>query len=311
MNSINERQNDDDCLALLYGQRITYDKARMLWYIYFLIIVFNEIIVYVFSDKYHENISLVSIVLLLINLVIAWRAREQQNTAVEFQNEFDRRVFGFKDNKLEILLGELKLQDQITIKGEKKCFILNKKHLADESLKNWYSDVSLVKHENTAIFLCQLECIYWSKKLVHRLIVSCIVFLFIVLALAFLVYSSLQLGFVIKLLVSSPTIVFLFNFSKKLIVYYDYLKKIEQVEKRFSLMLSEKNDMIEEEEVLSFQAKQNKLRQISILVPNWFYWRFRETDQLDSQHTTDALIKKIQKHRPELLYDGVPRFILA
>ena len=135
---INERQNQPDCLELLYCQRFLYDQARFLWGVYFFVLATSVIISYCTAEHYKVFAGTFVTIMTIVNFFVEYYAKKNHSQAAEIQAEFDNRVYDLGTSNLQILLSDLEREQILMIANKKKRFVLNKKHLSECSLQNWY-----------------------------------------------------------------------------------------------------------------------------------------------------------------------------
>ncbi|WP_294434731.1 S-4TM family putative pore-forming effector [uncultured Victivallis sp.] len=306
---INERQNQPDCLELLYCQRFLYDQARFLWGVYFFVLATSVIISYCTAEHYKVFAGTFVTIMTIVNFFVEYYAKKNHSQAAEIQAEFDNRVYDLGTSNLQILLSDLEREQILMIANKKKRFVLNKKHLSECSLQNWYSDVSDVRRNTVAIYLCQLECIDWGTRLVKKFLNWNYALLFLLTIIIMLFFGTLKIGFLFNLLFTFPLFFCIVCLFRKLRSYKLKLDKIKMAEKLFELIIQNRDKDITMEDVTCLQEKINSFRKNSFLIPNWFYWLYRNDNQNIVSKLTANRIVQLKQYRPDLVVSHASRFI--
>ena len=279
-NLINQRQNDVEAINLLYCQRITYDRAKTLGIIIFMIAIFSTatiLLPFWFAVERNILASANIIVALLNSMLFIYRNRIQELGA-RFQQLFDCHVYNFKQSNYD-KIKDIPVDDINVVRRSKKICELKRKHLNCESLENWYSDVSEFSNEPAAILMCQLE----NVKTVYFSI--CIAILTFLLLFTFTLYSDKTINYILNLVISLPLLMYVLLWSRDSITdYLNYRRLKDSAENLYGRLWE--SGKIQIEDCVGLQNDIFLYRKSCLLVPNYFYWFFRNSYQNDSTNTT-------------------------
>lgn len=308
-NLINRRQNETEALNLLYCQRITYDKARVWGIIIFVIAIFSTatIVLPIWFDIDKNILASTNILITVINGILFMFRSRTQELGARFQNHFDFYVYQLKQNSYD-KIKDIPPDDINVVRRCKKICEFKKKHLSCESLENWYSDVSEFSNEPAAILMCQLENVNWTYKL--KTVYSSIVigFLGFLLLFTFTLYSNESINYILNLIISLPLLTYIFLWGRDSIGDYLNHKNLKSnAESLYSKLLE--SGKIQIADCIGLQNDIFQYRKSCLLVPNYFYWLFRNSYQSDSGKTTKYRIEKLKENYPMLFKSNMPKFI--
>ena len=302
MNHINQIQNDDEAIKLLYCQRLTYDRAKAIGIVIFAITIISTVIIILpsFVDSIDKkSIATTNIFISLLNAFLFFLKNKEQEEGADFQEQFDCHVFGFKQSSYERLKGSIDIDKVNTVHRSKKICAINKKHLASQQLTNWYSDVSEFTNTPSAILMCQLENVCWSYKLKRTYILFSISLLIVLLIVTFSLYSSKTIDYVLNVIISIPLIMYILIWGKKSVSDYFNFSKLKDNSERLFREL-EHSGKITSEDNMALQNDIFIYRKTSLIVPNFFYWLYRKAYQIESTQTTKNRIDKLKEKQPKL-----------
>ena len=164
-NEINQRQNSEEILLYLFGQRKLYSLSKNALHIMF----FANLIFYVLglsntiqSNNYFKAIYVIWGITFCILYI---RESDKINTAATMQELIDRKLYGF-DIYAPFLKATSLHQTALELKSKfSKGFIeQTSRNGQQKGVMDWYSDVSGVSIEK-AIILCQIENGEWETQL--------------------------------------------------------------------------------------------------------------------------------------------------
>jgi len=288
------RQNEEDMLNLLKAQRAVYSSAKKYAIAIFLCLAFSPLIINTiisYSVEAVEDIefmSKASLVILIsfgVGQFFRYRLKERKFLAACIQQKRDNYIFNTPDICKEHIKLNTHLIDDINNAIRK---YKNKKMV---KIEYWNSNFSNLPFEQ-AIFRCQKESVKWSlkqgKKYLTVLIIAVMLILAIIVVNVIKGHDSLgrTLLFFATLM---PLISYFSDSCQKLIkdifLLTEIFRKTEQIEVDI-------NDF-DAEKLKEFTRKRQEeiflYRQKAYLIPDWFYWRLRDS----LQNSTDDSAKEI------------------
>ncbi len=164
-NEINQRQNSEEILLYLFGQRKLYSLSKNALHIMF----FANLIFYVLglsntiqSNNYFKAIYVIWGITFCILYI---RESDRINTAATMQELIDRKLYGF-DIYAPFLKATSLHQTALELKSKfsKEFIEQTSRNGQQKGVMDWYSDVSGVSIEK-AIILCQIENGEWETQL--------------------------------------------------------------------------------------------------------------------------------------------------
>ena len=168
-NGINQRQNEEKCIAMLAAQRQLYSDAKKLdWTSTVLSVLIpfllSCILLFVPKDSPVGVISyIVSIVSMIFSFCVSGHIKNEKRMAAFIQQKFDTYVYIMPWNR-RIFGDDKNVSSEIAQYSEK---ILSNR-AEKEKLKNWYTVEADRKPLNEGILVCQRENFTWDAGLRKR-----------------------------------------------------------------------------------------------------------------------------------------------
>lgn len=194
MNNINNNQNEEGNLLLLYSQKSLYDKSKKIKYytILLALVCFSLGILSKLIVGYEVQFTISIFFITAIAKYLQNNSCKFNNLAAATQELIDRRLFGFEiesrhlDNHtiFQILSVAKDLKETYPEK-----YLININNTGTDSpngVKDWYTNISSNLQVKDAILKCQKQNIYWDKLLIdfYRKI---LIFLILFVAIIFLI----------------------------------------------------------------------------------------------------------------------------
>lgn len=196
MNNINNNQNEEENLLLLYSQKNLYDKSKKIKYyaillalVCFLLGILSELIV-----GYEGHFTILIFFITATTKYLKNNSYKFNNLAAATQELIDRRLFGFEienrhlDNHTisEILSVAKDLKEKYPEK-----YLININNTGTDSpngVKDWYTNIPSNLQVKDAILKCQKQNIYWDKLLIDSYRKILIFLIFFVAIIFFILY---------------------------------------------------------------------------------------------------------------------------
>lgn len=250
---INEKQNEDKMLQLLYYSRKLYNNANTLFLYKMIILVINAILAII--DINPIVIVILSIIYIILqyceNICIknASRAREIFD-AILFEFQIPNDYENIKENAYKIC------------QKNKKEFEIQKNNTGEDSppgVKNWYTQND-GNTKNEIIFKCQIENTKWDEKVTK---INSVVFWSGIIIL-FIIYIIIRnkdsvVDFILGILLSFELIIQLIEIA---VEYRKYNKNL--IERKFQIEKI-KLKKIKKDELISLQKLINERRNLKLV----------------------------------------------
>lgn len=297
--SINERQNNELNLKRLAAQRQLYSGAKELMHIQFVIsglaIIIFAAIGNIISKDYAVYITMLAIFCVLFNeLFLTKRIDEIKIKAAYIQEEFDCEV-------LEITHNYIKSSHWSTMECIQEN---NKKYLAKHNnydlLRDWYPGIDKAEQRYGKI-ICQSTNCWWNQNLRKKysnFLISGTVTIFIILLIISVVKGITLSGFIMSVIspiLPGADLVYKINReNKKAIQNLNHLKsKIDDI----IVILKCKEIYTDEQLKNDVRVLQDMIfdnRAISPLIPDKFYFKYRDNDEETAKSSNKELVELIR-----------------
>ena len=171
MNNINEKQNEEDILMLLYSQRKHYDNAGKIQYFIWISMIINIIInnnKFICDYLGATIVKAISGVLMLLYIYLRFKIRKNIDIGASTKQLIDCKLFGLKYETYKKYtrdkIFEFAISNRNRNKKEYLIQINNTGKDKPRGVKNWYEDRTGLDL-NRAIYECQKENLWWDEKL--------------------------------------------------------------------------------------------------------------------------------------------------
>lgn len=308
VNSIPNRQNEDDVINLIAASKYLYSRAKLLLGVYFFIsvvvvvllsiistIVSNDYIVAVFGFEKKDISSWVSSYSLLIvafsKIFLIDFIDRSKTLAAKLQEEADRKLFGLRWD--DSILGD-KVSQDLVYRYSKRLFEKEDK----VKVKDWYpTEVEGLPVPYQAL-VCQYSCLSWDHSLRSRynLMLLCAGFfiVLIVFLMAFVGDMRLSSIFVNLIAIAAPVTSFGFDVYKGNSDSIDNIKGMRGSWKEF--FESEIKDLdvkTAESMVEKLQVQLCNKRKSDFPIPDTIYNHFRSSQQDEMFYTAKTLAEEL------------------
>lgn len=178
-NNINDRQNEEEILTLLFSQKVLYEEVKKYKLNNFFISI-AVFIVGIITSKVTEKeylfiaSSLLGFVLLILSVYINKKMKDSNILAASTQELIDRKIYGFDTGKRHLSgksVEEIISKSRDIAEVYPEEYIININHTGNQTpngVKNWYENITNDLEENRAILKCQSQNVYWDKALVSK-----------------------------------------------------------------------------------------------------------------------------------------------
>lgn len=274
-NGINQRQNEEKCIAMLAAQRQLYSDAKVLDLISTLLSVLipfllSCVLLFVPKDSPVGVTSyVISIVSMIFSFCISGHIKSEKRTAAFIQQKFDTYVYSMPWNR-RIFGDDKNVSSEIAQYSEK---ILSNR-AEKEKLKNWYTAEADKKSLNEGILICQRENFTWDAGLRKRFRMLCIgivVFLSSAVILMGVILNESLREIFCRFAFLAPMIQWLFETVKMLNDDFENLRELDS-----AINSKEKKSM---EDLQDIQKLIYEHRKGCLTIPNYFYGFFKENDE--------------------------------
>lgn len=298
--SINKKQNSILNLKRLAAQRQLYSEAKKILYAQFLVsglaIVLLGIMGNILPERYVIYITVTSIICLLVDELFLSREKESlTHLAATIQEEFDCDVLEIPKNNMKANHGSL-----LEVIQEK-----NRKYISKNNdyklLKNWYPGIKGIDLKFGKLICMSTNC-WWDQELRKRysrlLIIISVTAFVILLVVALLQGLSLSsfIGSVFAPLFPGVVLVYkTVQENNKSIDNLNHMKdKLDEITEKLKL-----NKYPEEQLNMDVRSLQDMIfnnRASSPVIPDKFYFWYRDNDEVIAESTNKELIDLIEKN---------------
>lgn len=277
MNNINEIQNNEETLMLLFSQKILYDDAKKFKFITFIIntVIFIIGIISKQFNGYDDFVVITSGLLFLIGLLTNKKASESNGLAAATQAFIDRKIYEFDIqerhlngySKDEILSKARDLKDKYPEKYQTN--INNTGEAIQRGVRDWYICIDSNLPKNDAIIKCQKQVTYWDKRIIiaYRNFLIGVLISFILL-LMFIYWCEDFSEVIISILTCIPI---LSQIGKELFDTFKYIYQSREIEVVEAVLDTESSNSLEV--LKNLQSKIDNRRSSEFNVPSFIYKR--------------------------------------
>lgn len=274
-NGINQRQNEEKCVAMLAAQRQLYNDAKKLdWTSTVLSVLIpfllSCILLFVSKDSPVGVISyIVSIVSMIFSFCVSGHIKNKKRMAAFIQQKFDTYVYTMPWNR-RIFGDDKNVSSEIAQYSEK---ILSN-NAEKEKLKNWYTVEADRKPLNEGILVCQRENFTWDvglRKRFRRLSIGVVVLLSGAVLIMGVILNESVIELLCRIAFLAPMLQWLFETVKML---NDDLENLNELD--VAINSKEEKSM---EDLQDIQKLIYEHRKGCLTIPNFFYGYFKDNDE--------------------------------
>jgi len=274
-NGINQRQNEEKCVAMLAAQRQLYNDAKKLdWTSTVLSVLIpfllSCILLFVSKDSPVGVISyIVSIVSMIFSFRVSGHIKNEKRMAAFIQQKFDTYVYTMPWNR-RIFGDDKNVSSEIAQYSEK---ILSN-NAEKEKLKNWYTVEADRKPLNEGILVCQRENFTWDaglRKRFRRLSIGVVVLLSGAVLIMGVILNESVIELLCRIAFWAPMLQWLFETVKML---NDDLENLNELD--VAINSKEEKSM---EDLQDIQKLIYEHRKGCLTIPNFFYGYFKDNDE--------------------------------
>lgn len=274
-NGINQRQNEEKCVAMLAAQRPLYNDAKKLdWTSTVLSVLIpfllSCILLFVSKDSPVGVISyIVSIVSMIFSFCVSGHIKNEKRMAAFIQQKFDTYVYTMPWNR-RIFGDDKNVSSEIAQYSEK---ILSN-NAEKEKLKNWYTVEADRKPLNEGILVCQRENFTWDaglRKRFRRLSIGVVVLLSGAVLIMGVILNESVIELLCRIAFWAPMLQWLFETVKML---NDDLENLNELD--VAINSKEEKSM---EDLQDIQKLIYEHRKGCLTIPNFFYGYFKDNDE--------------------------------
>lgn len=274
-NGINQRQNEEKCVAMLAAQRQLYNDAKKLdWTSTVLSVLIpfllSCILLFVSKDSPVGVISyIVSIVSMIFSCCVSGHIKNEKRMAAFIQQKFDTYVYTMPWNR-RIFGDDKNVSSEIAQYSEK---ILSN-NAEKEKLKNWYTVEADRKPLNEGILVCQRENFTWDaglRKRFRRLSIGVVVLLSGAVLIMGVILNESVIELLCRIAFWAPMLQWLFETVKML---NDDLENLNELD--VAINSKEEKSM---EDLQDIQKLIYEHRKGCLTIPNFFYGYFKDNDE--------------------------------
>lgn len=294
---INNKQNSSLNLKRLAAQRELYSDAKKIQLGQYLIsglaLVFLGVMGNLFAEKHIIYITLSSIILLLIDELFLSRKKEGlTHLAAAIQEEFDCEVLGIPRNEMK--------EDSHSlleiIQKKNKQYI--KKYNNYKDLENWYPGVKGIELKIGRVICMSTNC-WWNQELRKRysfflkIISSFFVITLLIIALIQGITVNSFIGSVLAPLLPGSVLIYkTVEENNKSIQNLNHMKKkLEGIIKQLKYDLYQETQLNIDIRLLQDMIYENRAN--SPLIPEKFYFYYRNNDEVTAKDTNEETINQI------------------
>lgn len=274
-NGINQRQNEEKCIAMLAAQRQLYNDAKKLdWLSTVLSILIpfllSCVLLFVPKDSPVGVVSyIVSIVSMIFSFCVSGYIKNEKRMAAFIQQKFDTYVYTMPWNR-RIFGDDKNVSSEIAQYSER---ILSNK-AEKEKLKNWYTVEADRKPLNEGILVCQRENFTWDaglRKRFRMLRIGEVVLLSGAVLIMGLILNESIKELLYRMAFLAPMLQWLFETVKML---NDDLENLNELD----IAINSKSEK-SMEDLQDIQKLIYEHRKECLTIPNFFYDFFKENDE--------------------------------
>lgn len=274
-NGINQRQNEEKCVAMLAAQRQLYNDAKKLdWTSTVLSVLIpfllSCILLFVSKDSPVGVISyIVSIVSMIFSFCVSGHIKNEKRMAAFIQQKFDTYVYTMPWNRR--IFGDDKNESSEIAQYSEKILSNNAEK---EKLKNWYTVEADRKPLNEGILVCQRENFTWDaglRKRFRRLSIGVVVLLSGVVLIMGVILNESVIELLCRIAFWAPMLQWLFETVKML---NDDLENLNELD--VAINSKEEKSM---EDLQDIQKLIYEHRKGCLTIPNFFYGYFKDNDE--------------------------------
>lgn len=278
MNRINELQNEEENLLLLFSQKILYDDAKKFKFITFIINILIFIIGIASKQFTGDDtpIVIVSGILFFIGLLTNQQSTNSNGLAAATQAFVDRKIYEFDIqerhlngySKDEVLSKARDLKEKYPEKYQ--ININNTGESTQRGVRDWYICIESNLPKNDAIMKCQKQVTYWDKPIIiayRNLLIVVLISSFILLSI-FVYWSEDFSEVIISILTCIPI---LYHICKELIDTFKYISQCKEIEAAEAVLDTQGSNSLDV--LKNLQSKINNRRSSEFNVPSFIYRR--------------------------------------
>lgn len=300
--SINIRQNSSLNLKRLASQRQLYNEAKIVLYIQFSVSIFAVILFGILGNILNKEYAIYpllgALVCVVINeLYLTKRIKDLTSSAAYIQEEFDCDVLQIPKNRMRedyVPLSE-------TINEKSKKFLDNGNSY--ELLKNWYPGVNEAETSYGKI-ICQNTNCSWNQRLRKRystflqLIVWLVFIILLILSLIHGISLEIFIGSVVAPILPGAILIYQISYNNK-----ESIKKLDHLRTKLNEII-EKLKIHEpypeehfQNDIRSLQDLIFDNRLVGPLIPDKFYFKYRDRDEVVAQISNEELVELIKSQK--------------
>lgn len=209
MNNINNDQNKEENLMLIFSQKILYDKSKNIKFFTILLAVVNVLLDIVLKSilSYPVHCAISTFIITCFSKYMQSTLNGFNDLASATQELVDRRLFGFEVKSKYLnnhTISELiSVAKDLKEKYPQKYLININNNGTDKpnGVKDWYTNIPSNLSINDAILKCQKQNTYWDKCLInhYRKLLKILCF-FILVIFLFLYWNQRGYNFVLGII---------------------------------------------------------------------------------------------------------------
>lgn len=288
--SIYKDQNSKEKIQLLSAYSAIYSQAKKIMGIRIIISILVTIggilVAFLFPSTQIVVGSIGAAWSLISEMFLKSIEKQKIKKGATIQEEFDTSLFNLSWN--QSLIGN-KVAPEIIIAADREF------NGDRQKLQYWYPNTKNAQRP-LDVLLCQRSGVIWDWRLRQMYIIlvvgSAILFLVVELLIAFVLDQSVINFFLTLFLPSSSLYLIAFEVFKD---NYDLLSLRQKLEDKIAKLLSKGKGAktINLKVCRDIQDDLYRLRSKGALIPNWFYFLFRDSFETDMQKATKILTKDI------------------
>lgn len=288
-NDITIRQNESEFIELLKAQRVAYSQNK--WFILFdlstpVFALFLPLLI-TSNKEWELRLGIISGILTIIYMFFTKYRKKKNETAAKIQEEFDTELFNLKWNDKET---------PYKVSIEEKTELAKKYNKG--GLDNWYShEVKASLPHKIAVLLCQRINLSWEISLKESYVKKWKWFTliyYLVLLIILLWYNIPMQSVLLILLPSIPLLTYAiplhWSVKDQIGTKQEALNKVDKALENYT---KDKNDVPSKELLREIQDAIFKNRKEPEKIPDWYYNRNRNKDELNMHEMTALKVKSL------------------
>ena len=289
MNNIQQKQNTEPFLRLLSAQRYSYHQAKKILIIRFslslLFAIIGPLLILNFAEL-STYVAITAVAYLLVDVLVLRNIENNFRTnGAKIQEEFDTGLFELGWN--EICTGNRIDQELICDYSNKY-----KAMYSDETLLNWYPQALSQLTLKQAIIICQRTNTWWDsalRKSMGWFTEICLTTLTIAVFYLFSKDSNILFTVLFSLL---PLYEIALDYIRSQITS---IQNISELKTKTEGKIENVLDGVEptSEELRSIQDQIFRNRSTALFVPEWFYFFFRDKQEMQMNHSAEHYVNAI------------------